>query len=163
MEKLPDIEKMSNTRERLLSLEKERRFVFHGSAHRVEILEPRQPYMNKNEKHGNPRVATSPFADIAIFRAIVNDSNFPLKTHVSSFSFDSDKGVGLYASQDILNNINNKQGFVYVLDKSLFKKFSGMEWRSEQAVEPIEVILVTAQDLSENIQSLDKDSNLFKK
>jgi len=143
-------------RERLSSLEKEGKFVFHGSAREIEILEPRQPYIEKGEKHGNPCVATTPFADIAIFRAIVNEDNFSHKDYSSSFGFDSDKGIELCASQDILDDLGDKKGFVYVLDKSLFEKFSGMEWRSEGPVKPIEVIAVTAEDLSPNIQLIDK-------
>lgn len=161
MEKiLPNIEKISSARERLLSLENEGKFVFHGSAREIETLEPRQPYIGKgkDEKHGDPCVATTPFADIAIFRAIINEDNFQQKTYASSFGYDSDKGIELCASRAVLDNLKDKKGFVYVLDKSLFKKFSGMEWRSEQAIKPGEVITVTVEDLSSDIKLIDKDS-----
>jgi len=146
-------------REKLLSFEKEGKFVFHGSARQIETLEPRQPCIGKDEKHGDPCVATTPFVDIAIFRAIINEDNFPQKTYSSSFGFDSDKGIELHASQIVLDNLKDKKGFVYALDKSLFKKFSGMEWRSEKTIKPNEVILVTADDLPSGIKLIDKDFN----
>jgi len=149
-------EKDPSVRERLLDLEKSGKFVFHGSAREIETLEPRQPYIERGEKHGNPCVATTPFVDIAIFRAIINEDNFAEKDYSSSFSFDSDKGIELNASQVVLNNLKDKKGFVYVLDKSLFEKFSGMEWRSEQSVKPVEVVEVTTEDLSDNIKLINK-------
>jgi hypothetical protein len=154
-------------RERLLILEKEGKFVFHGSPDNIDTLEPRQPFIfdiksKIKEKHGEPCVVATPRADIAIFRAIVNPKNFPEKEYASSFSINKDDTLRLCATKQVLENIKDKRGFVYVLDKSLFKKFSGMEWRSEQIIKPNGVILVTAEDLFPNIQLMDKDFNPIK-
>jgi len=173
MEKITDLsktekeEKNLSPREKLLSLEKEGKFVFHGSPDSIEILEPKQPLIfNKQskarEKHGEPCVAATPYADIAIFRAVVNPRNFPEKGYASSFGVNKDNTARLCATKQVLENIKDKKGFVYVLDKSSFEKFSDMEWRSEQIIKPNEVILITADDLPSNIQLIDKDFNPIK-
>lgn len=167
LQKTEDKEKELSLRERLLSLEKEGKFVFHGSPDNIDTLEPRQPFISNikskiKEKHGEPCVVATPRADIAIFRAIVNPKNFPEKEYASSFSINKDDTLRLCATKQVLENIKDKRGFVYVLDKSLFKRFSGMEWRSKQTIKPNEVILVTAEDLFPNIQLIDKDFNPIK-
>jgi hypothetical protein len=173
MEKITDLlktekeEKNLSPREKLLSFEKEGKFVFHGSSDSIEILEPKQPLIfNKQskakEKHGEPCVAATPHADIAIFRAIVNPRNFSEKGYASSFGVNKNNTIRLCATKQVLENIKDKRGFVYVLDISLFKRFSGMEWRSNQAIKPNEVILVTADDLPRGIKLINKDFNPIK-
>jgi hypothetical protein len=69
-------------KEILHKLEKEGRYVFHGSARELSVLEPRQS-LNKNdqsgkmEPHGEPAVCATPFADIAIFRSMANRRHCP--------------------------------------------------------------------------------------
>ncbi len=76
-EKPPKFEQVGNSREKLLSLEKEGKYVFHGSPDIIKTLEPRQAYnQNKEtgvmEKDGEPAVFATPYADVAIFRALIN-------------------------------------------------------------------------------------------
>ena len=161
MEKISKEEKKS-VREKLLSLEKEGKFVFHGSAAKLDYLEPQQAFnfdiqAKKNEKHGEPCVAATPFADIAIFRAIINKKNFP-DEFTSRFSFD-DGIVKFFATKEILDNLNDKKGKVYILDKHLFEKFSGMEFRSDKKVKPIQIVTVGAEDLPQNIVIIDNEFN----
>ena len=72
MEKILKEEKKS-VRKKLLFLEKKGKFIFHGSATGLDYLEPQQVFnfdlqAKKNEKHSEPCVAATPFADIIIFR-----------------------------------------------------------------------------------------------
>ena len=162
IDKLEFTEKESSLREKLLSLEEEGKFVFHGSSDVIKKLEPRQPYISnketkKQEKHGEPCVAATSHADIAIFRAIVNNKNFSKITHASRFWINKNNLPQFATTKKVLENVKDKKGFVYVLDKSLFNQFSGMEWRINKDIEPIEVISVTNKDLPPNIQLIDKD------
>lgn len=170
MEKMPETLKEEyregtlNLREKLISLEKEGKFVFHGSSEIINILEPRQPYIfnkktKKREKHGELCVVATPYADIAIFRAIVNKKNFPESGYASSFKINKNGLPELAATEQILKNVVDKKGFVYVLDKSLFSRFSNMEWRTGKEIKPNEIILVIAKDLPSDIQLIDKDFN----
>jgi hypothetical protein len=158
-------EKLSS-REKLLAFEKENRFVFHGSPDEIKILEPRQPLVfnvqkKKREKHGEPCVAATPYADIAIFRAIINQKNYPTGDYVSFFKVSKEGLMEFGTTKQVLERIKEKKGFVYVLNKEAFKRFSNsnMEWRASEAIKPEDVFLVTAEDLPSNIQIVDKDFN----
>lgn len=76
-EKESKVEQIVKGREKLLALEKEGKFVFHGSPDVINVLEPRQAY-NRNdetgtmEKHDEPAVFATPYAEVAIFRALIN-------------------------------------------------------------------------------------------
>ena len=146
---------MISARERLLALET-KGFLFHGSPVLLERLSPRQPMIfnkqaGKSERHGNPCVATTSFAEIAIFRAIVNWQNFPIKNFSSSFGVGSE-GKRFAATREILNQLEGKTGYVYVFSQNGFSEFSSMEWRSECEMKPLEIIAVSAKDLPENIR-----------
>lgn len=67
------------SREYLLSLEKEGNFMFHGSPTRMDVIEPRQASgddreTGQRENDGNPGVFATPFADVAIFHALMKQS-----------------------------------------------------------------------------------------
>ncbi|MBM3257843.1 MAG: hypothetical protein FJZ05_01310 [Candidatus Nealsonbacteria bacterium] len=154
-------EKILTPRERLLSLEKEGIFVFHGTPEKVEFLEPHQSYTGKNkEKHGDAAVCAADTAETAIFRAIINIKNFP-KGGSNCFGFNEDGSLDFGMEKNYFENLSNKKGLVYVLPKSEFKRFEDRgEWRSEKPVMPVEVVFVTEKDLPKNIQLIDKN---FKK
>lgn len=147
-----------SSKEKLLELEKTGKYVFHGSFYELEQLDSRQGYnfdekLGKMIEDGEPAVSASPYAGIAIFRAIVNNENAP-KNHKSEFGYSNDK-LSFGASKETLSQIDrNKKGFVYVLDRNDFIIIPGMFWRSDHAVKPIEVIEVSFDDLPENINIL---------
>jgi len=158
-EKPPTIEREGKNRERLLSLEKEGKYVFHGSPDTVEVLEPRQAYNRSKEtgnmeKDGEPAVFATPYADVAIFRALINAKGISGES-TSQFGIDEDK-LHFSATKNLLEAARGKIGKVYVLDKQKFQDFEGMQCRSSETNEPIEVIEVTVDDLSQNIEMIEK-------
>lgn len=152
-------EQKGKGRERLLALEKQGCFVFHGSPDALTTLAPRQAY-NRNEetgemeKDGEPAVFATPFADAAIFRALINEKGVGGET-TSEFGFDGEK-LHFAASGNLLAAAKKKTGKVYVLDKREFDAPEGMQCRSEQTVTPREVIEVTFEDLPADIKRLKK-------
>jgi|SRR3989344_3889913 len=159
--------KISVARKKLLALQK-KGFLFHGSPFKIDKLGLRQPVnfnikKNKYVKHGKPCVAATPFADIAIFRAIINKTNFPSKSkdYAASFGIKSKK-LNLATTKKVLENLSNQCGYVYVFDKKQFSRRSIWEWRSYQEIRPIKVIKITIGDLSNNIKAIDYDFNLVK-
>jgi hypothetical protein len=145
-------ENIISPRERLLKLEKEGLYVFHGTTAQVDCLEPQQAY-NDNEKDGKPAVFATPFADVAIYRSLINGDNL---NEPSENQFGTtDDGIYFKASQNLLENAKNIIGKVYVLDKEKFKDFKGTECRLEESISPIEVIEVTANDLPANIEIIE--------
>jgi len=147
------------SRERLLSLEKEGKYVFHGSPDTITILEPRQAYNRSKEtgnmeKDGKPAVFATPYADVAIFRALIN-ANKVSGESTSQFGIDGDK-LHFSATKNLLKAARGKIGKVYVLDKQNFQDFEGMQCRSLETNKPIEVIEVTIDDLPQNIETIEK-------
>ncbi|MEI6296069.1 MAG: hypothetical protein WCO84_00280 [bacterium] len=150
-------EVISKTREKLISLEKEGKYVFHGGPTLLEKLEPRQQTSycketGKNENDGEPSVYVTPFADIAIFRAIVNPKNSPSKKYHSRFGVTIDENgtvidINLKTTPEAVDEVRDKHGYVYVLDKSQFEKFSDHEMRARKEIKPIEIIKVFFKDL----------------
>src|SRR3989344_5426026 len=149
---------MSESKQKLLELEKSRLYLFHGSSESdIKELEPRQGYTipkgkEKLIKDGEPAIAATPYADIAIFRAIVRKgkSGFSASTKSAgiSISFNADK-KGLDIAK---NNI----GYVYVLNKDGFVSMSGddrhMEWRKATPTKPLFIYKVTYEDLPQKIK-----------
>lgn len=154
-EKIPNIER---SRDRLLALEKTKKYVFHGSPDDLKILDPRQAY-NYNEEtklqevDGEPAVFATPSADVAIFRALTNFSD-NIGDSNSKFGV---KGKSLFfeVTPNILELAKKKIGKVYVLDKANFSKFKGMQCRNLNSVVPIEVIEVRSEDLPKNIKLIE--------
>lgn len=157
-EKIDNREVMGHNREKLLKLERDGRYVFHGSTEIIGILEPRQAY-NKNqetgemEKDGDPAIFATPYADVAIFRALVNNQRINAKSS-SKFGMN-DNGLHFSATKNLMENAESAIGRVYVLDKAQFRSAKGTECRSEENIVPIEVIDVSFQDLPPNINILD--------
>ena len=145
-------ERVISPRERLLKLEREGRYVFHGSTSLIECLEPRQAY-NNNQKDGAPAVFATPFADVAIYRSLINGDNIngPSENKFGT----TDNGIYFKASQNLVDSAKNITGKIYVLDKEKFKDFKGTECRLEESIAPIEVIEVTANDLPTNIEIIE--------
>lgn len=144
-------------KETLIAFEKEGIYVFHGSPDLVEELEPRQPKIwDKDKKevieHGKPSVVATPFVEIAIFRAIINDK---IKSddgkHYSAFGSDGEKPF-FETTPSVLKNAKNAVGYVYIFKKEDFIKISPMEWRSDKKLKPVRTFEVHFQDLPENIK-----------
>jgi hypothetical protein len=104
---------------------------------------------------GNPAVSATPYADLAIFRAIINGKNIQL-THTSGFGTNADGTLEFrVSSEEVLENAEGKDGYVYVFHKKDFEPYNrdgkadedSMEWRSYKMVKPIEVIKVHSEDL----------------
>lgn len=141
-------EQISSTREKLLSLEQEGKYIFHGSPYTIDTLEPR-PGRDKNkqsgkmETDGQPAVFGTPSADIAIFRALTNALN-------GSTAFNLKDGqLYLAADSNILEQIKNVTGKVCILDKEKFHQ-TEKDYVCEEAITPIEVIEVTYDDLAKD-------------
>lgn len=148
----PEAEKISPEKERLLGLEQTGNFVFHGSPDgNIDKLEPRQPVIGvENKNHGSPRVAAAAQAEIAIFRSIINESNFPGKGYASGFGARDGK-LYFEVSDIIFRNIGNKEGYVYIMLKSDFEELSTIEFGASKSIKPIEVIRVTSKDLPSGV------------
>ncbi len=159
--------KKSATKKKLFALQK-KGFLFHGSPFRIDKLELRQPSnfnikKNKYVKHGKHCVAATPFADIAIFRAIINKTHFPPKgkDYAAQFGIKSKK-INLATTKKVLQKLSNQFGYVHVFDKKQFSRRSVWEWRSYKEIKPLKVIKVTVGDLNDNIKVIDYDFNLIK-
>ena len=103
-------------------------------------------------KDGDPCIAASPYADIAIFRAIVNDVNFSDYSYSSNFGVEGRDGketVKLGASLCVTDNLAGKKGVVYVFNRDGFRLHEAgvMEWRCDIEMAPSEKIEVCADDI----------------
>ena len=154
--KIPSkIKQIGKNREKLLKLEKRGKFVFHGSLDTIDILEPQQAYNNNEktgqmEKDGDPAVFATIYADVAIFRALINSKDV-VGESTSEFGTNGEQ-LYLSATKNLLDQTEKKIGKVYVLDKQKFKDFKGMQCQSEESIVPIKVIKVTVEDLPDNIK-----------
>lgn len=154
--------KESEARAWLLSLEKTGKYVFHGSNENVEgELEPRQA-INKGKKHGEPAISATQYAEIAIFRAVVNSKNFP-EGYETKFGISkrNEKEAPEYNVSDTIfeaMQTSDAKGYVYVLKKEDFEPFSDSKWevRAGEKSKPVHVVEVSIQDLPKNIYPLDR-------
>jgi hypothetical protein len=139
-------------REFLLDVEKKDGYLFHGSAERIEWLEPCQPYRcDQNTgamvEDGGPCVSASPFADIAIFRSLINRRT---KGGVGWSAFGVRGGKpSLRTTRQVLDTVRGKKvvGWVHILERDQFYQRNEAEWRSLMPVKPISVIRVDCEDL----------------
>jgi len=146
----------SEARILLHELEATKKYVFHGSPNPdTQELELRQPHdfsTGKKEKHGEPCIAASPYADIAIFRAVMRHDYTGFGSHGRTLEFR--------ATQKALDHAKNKTGYVYVLSRGDFLPLhgnaNGMEWRAKKSQRPIRIIRVSFDDLPENITLIHK-------
>ena len=152
-----NLNKIERGKEILMNLEKEGLYVFHGSTESIEELEPRQAKIwDKDKKemieHGEPSVVATPFAEVAIFRAIIsNKIKADDGKHYSAFGSDGKKPY-FETTPSVLKNAKDVIGYVYVFKKEDFSKLSSMEWRSSKNLKPIRTFEVHFQDLPENIK-----------
>lgn len=154
---------MNKGREKLEEMEKTNNYVFHGSPFaNIDILIPKQgkhfPNFQNSEEYildGEPAVSATPYIDFSIFRALINRENvsFPFR---SGFGFDKNNQKEFRVSvKEVLEEIQNKHGYVYVFSKSDFQPYSrdgkthegNMEWRAYKEVKPKEIIEVNFNDL----------------
>jgi hypothetical protein len=146
----------SLARAKLLKLESEDKWVFHGSPHKIEVFEPRQAYQypkSKEEKiaDGKPVVFASPSADIAIFMSIINVVNAPLGLQ-SWFGTDGEGKIKFKATKETIDQLHNSKGYVYIFDKTKFIPGSPLESLSYETVSPNDVTIVSEKDLPKNIE-----------
>ena len=147
---------LSEGKQKLLTLEKEGKVVFHGSpTPDLEELEPRQghtvPKGRKDLiKDGDPAISATPYAEIAIFRALIRKGT-------SDFSAYKNGKLGFRANREALDAAEER-GYVYVLERGNFSSRtsdpSHMEWRSKERVRPIDVVVVQTGDLPKEIEIL---------
>jgi len=157
-EKSLKIEKIGKNREELLALEKEGKYVFHGSPNIIEVIKPHQAgghsdTTGKWELDGKkPAVFASPYADCAIFRALIYGKEFE-----NSIGIDNDNQLNFTASRELIERAKNRTGRVYVLDKTKFAPatFRGMDYKIEKSITSLKVIEVTYEDLPGNIKIIE--------
>lgn len=132
-------------------------FVFHGSPKVIDQLVLKQattidPQTNQRMNDGEPAVAATKYLDIAIFRALINNTNCPDK-HRSGFGLDNGK-LFFKATKECLEFVreNNAIGYVYILDAKKFLPYSPKEVRAYLEIRPIKVVKVTPEDLPEGIE-----------
>lgn len=145
---------VSESRRSLALYERAGRFLFHGSPNpAIEALVPHQGKTWKDGiciDDGQLAVAASPYADIAIFRALITGS--------SGFSsFEEGEGVRLEfrTTRNEYDDARERIGYVYVLNRSGFMprgSSRSMDWRSLSSAFPIDCIQVRAEDLPKRIR-----------
>ncbi len=146
-------------RKKLEALEKEGKYVFHGSLNDISVIKPCQGYddakgTGEMAKDGDPAVFASPFADVAIFRSLINPESVRGSSR-SKWGMADDGTIIFQATKNLLNAAAHKIGKVYVLDKGPFGELKGTEVRSNKEVVPREIIEVYAEDLPKNIQIIE--------
>lgn len=118
----------------------------------MEELEPRQsrtvPRGGKElVNDGDPAVSTTPYVEIAIFRALIRKGS-------SGFSGYKNQKAEFHANKKALETAGDK-GYVYVFRRDNFSPRMGnpshIEWRSEVPARPIEAIEVRKEDLPSEI------------
>jgi hypothetical protein len=145
------------SKERLKELEAEGKYVFHGSALKLDVLEPRQAYNYPDnspegkEPDHKPAVFASPLSEVAIFMAVVNVKNAPLGAR-AGFTLKTDGTIQFRTPPSTMEQIKNAKGYVYVFDKTKFTRRFEDEFVSYEKVRPLEIIEVTELDLPENIE-----------
>lgn len=155
------------SKEVLHKLESEGLYVFHGSAYPdIKVMIPKQGTHVPDVANptsmildGRPGVSATPYADIAIFRAIINNENIKLD-HSSRFGLkESSTGYSLFfnvSSPDVIDTARDKHGYVYAFNKLDFEKYDRegdltgerMEWRSYKPVRAIKKIKVLFDDIN---------------
>jgi len=123
----------------LHDLEAERLYVFHGSGFKVESFVPTQT------------IYASPFADYAIFMALVNEVNCP-KGYQSSVHREG-TSLLFHATAETLAQLSDKSmGYIYVFKKADFTQKDEIELESALGPTPKCVIEISRQDFLPSIQ-----------
>ncbi len=138
----------------LIELEKGGNYVFHGSGFSIQEFEPRQAYDfvdGKQIPDGEPAIFAAPFADYAIFMALINKVNCPEGCR-SGVTLNN-KVATYRATKDTLSQLKDTaKGFVYVFNRSDFIEKNPSEWVSYKKVMPVSVVDVTRADFLPEIE-----------
>ncbi len=148
LEKDSSPEKIGEKRKELLELEKEGIYVFHGSAELLDFLEPQLAHndnelIGEREKDKTKFVYASPYADVAIFRALTKNYSSRFGVEEGRFNFS--------ISKKCFEDLKKEKGYVYVLSKKMFNFYNQMEHVSQKKLKPIQVVEVSFKELPENI------------
>lgn len=159
------IESTLSGREKLLALESEDKYVFHGSENPdLDMLEPRQgfDYINGvHEPDGDPAVFASNKADYAILMAIINKKNCPNGYSSSAGAVSNEKGeivLELTATRDAVEQLTDDSfGYVYVFNRDDFelRENKRAEFVSKVPISSVDRIKVTKKDLPPCVKILD--------
>jgi hypothetical protein len=157
----PIIHGMSPQKDKLLELEKSGDYVFHGSGESLKKLMPRQAYTyveGQQLKDGEPAVFASSRIEYAVLMAIINRANCVGSYHSGAGVHIDEAGVmtlKLRASKETMANLkHDARGYVYVLNKKGFtnRHPKGVEYVAHGEVTPVEIIVVSREDLSRDIE-----------
>lgn len=145
------------TLSRLLFLEKQFEYVFHGSPFRLEKLDPKQALdyrFGSQVKDGPPAVFASHLLQYAIFKALINPVN--CRTCLFKASINCNNGeLHFAASQGTLIHLSAMtRGYVHVLPRSAFFQRSDNEWLRHGSVRPVAVFEVRLADFHGDIEVL---------
>lgn len=116
----PKSPKISDERKELATLEQTGLYVFHGSPHDIDQLEPREAFDTDRGSEGTPAIYASPKADYAIFMAMLA----PLgRTSVGTVRHDDNTFTLTFsASRRALARLTDESaGVIYVLNKQEFE------------------------------------------
>jgi hypothetical protein len=142
---------------RLIELEKQDQYLFHGSGLRLAKLEPRQAFTTVDDKSvpdGEPGVHASQMLDYAIFMAVINRENCPAGLR-SSCSYEDGKLVFGATAETLEQISDDSSGYVHVFSRSDFIQRNHTEWVSHKPVEPIEVLEVTRRDFKPEVLTIE--------
>ncbi len=140
------------TKEKILELERQGIFLFHGSPEKLESLEPRQAYTWKNNiktEDDKPAVFTSKYSDIAIFMALINKENIK-ETFRSGYGSLNGK-IEFRLSKETKDKLLNLKGYLYVFDKKDFEQRNSAEFISYRIVKPIKIVEIDETFLPKDI------------
>lgn len=143
---------MSPEKKLLLSLEATGKYVFHGSGSDIEELTPRQAY-NAAVPDGEPSIFASLLVEHAIFMAIFNERN--CGKDCWSHTREHNNILSYAVTRETIGQLRDTaSGFVYVFNKEDFIKrdLGEIEYVSDVELKPIQKIIVSKQDLPENIE-----------
>lgn len=136
--------------EKLAQLEKENKYLFHGSGFLVEEFEPRQASTfvdGQQISDGEPAVFASPFADYAIFMALINEVTCPKGYRAGAILREG--FLHFNATKETIDQLNSDtRGEVYVFNRSDFEKINESEWVRYKKIKPIMRIQVTRGDFA---------------
>ncbi len=148
---------MESVREKLLGLEKQGTYLFHGSGEVVETFEPRQAHTYRDGVHipdGLPAVFASPILDCAIFRALFSKANFPHGSH-SAWSWDQSGAIIFKATKKSIAELrDDMQGHIYVFDRAGFTKKNMTDWMCHDPIASVMAFTVTRADFTPLIHEM---------
>lgn len=150
---------MTNSKQKLLELEKEGKYLFHGSSTAdLKELKPHQAYtIPRGEKgmvkDGEPCIAATSYLNIAIFMSLMTKDRSDFS---SSANGSENAEIKFRASKKAIKAAKDHVGYVYVLSKGGFtprsKRTYNMEWRRKTSVKPLWMFEVSYEDLSKNVE-----------